>query len=181
MKTLKNKLTLVAALGFALLALCPLALVTGCKSGTFNPILTGTIVQVAACELAQVKPAAKPWLTTAGNVFVMFGADTPPTPAELETKLAAIPLGNLLPSERLGVWVAVTQIYSALYNGAMTPEKKMKLKQVLDVVGTALRLGATCGVDQPANALGHSTVPTIKPTDVDRVCQAIAKALQEVK
>ena len=125
------------------LSLISAALLAGCATA---PTVTGSAVQIVACELAKAKPAAKAPLHSAGLILKAFGGQVPPTQAEMEAALASIP--KLALSEQIEVdaaWALVCAAYGLVYNATDTPEEKVRLQLWLTTIGTALDNGSTCG------------------------------------
>ncbi len=165
------KLTLIAALAAALT-------LTACKTAT--PI-TGAAVQIIACELAKAKPEAKVPLHAAALVFKTYGGQVPPTQAELEAALDAIPkLGNMAQVEVSACWAIVCATYGAVYNSVSTPEQKVQLQLWLNTFGNALDNGSTCGgANVPAGVASQMLVNT-SPT-WNELALAASKELKRIQ
>lgn len=145
-----------------LIALTIAAVFTGCATAV---IIGGAAVQIIACELAKSKPAAKAPLLAGGNIFKAFGSDTPPTQAELEAALSAIPkLDQLDQVEIDAMWAAVCVGYGELYNVIETPEQKVKLQLVLTSIGTALVNGSTCQAPSTSKLSAIPQSKQVSPT-----------------
>lgn len=122
-----------------------LLVLAGCATA---PFLTGTALQVLACELAQARPAAVAPLRAAGTVFTAYGGTSAPTAAELNTVLAAA-LNSWHDVELTAFAGAIVQGYGPLYASLKTEEDRARLRTWFAAVGSALSNGAEC---KPAQA-----------------------------
>ena len=160
-----------------LIALIAATIFTGCATAV---VIGGAAVQIIACELAKSKPAAKAPLLAGGNIFKAFGSDVPPTQAELEAALSAIPkLDQLDQVEIDAMWDAVCVGYGELYNAIETPEQKVKLQLVLTSIGTALVNGSTCQAP-PTSRLSAMTPRKQTPPTWKELGDAIKKDFRGV-
>ena len=125
-------------LGFMILWLA------GCVTA---PVFVGAGIQTGACELSKAKPMAKGPLHAAGLAFKSFSKETPPTDAELQIILTAIPEveDHVTQVEIESMWALVVQGYSAFYNSLGSAEKQKTLQAWFAAVGAALDNGSTCG------------------------------------
>ena len=150
------------------------AILAGCATA---PIITGSAVQVIACELAKAKPAAKAPLHSAGLILKAFGGQVPPTQAEFEAALNSIPKLNMPDQFEVDAcWVLVCGAYGLVYNATDTPEEKVRLQLWLTSVGTALDNGSTCGAAIVPAGVAAQMKP-ITTVSWDELAKAIKKSM----
>jgi hypothetical protein len=159
------------------------AMLAGCKTapeGNLGDTLTFVGVEAASCAAAQSKPAAVPYLKTAGAVFVAFAIKVPPTPSELEAALGNLPGNGLSQAEQRLVWLGATTAYRLVWSDKLTEAQATRLRAVLGGIGSALTSGAGCAPQTTSRAVRAKT-EGLKAGDLKSVGEAVGVAVKAGK
>ena len=151
-------------------------MLAGCKTatpGNLGDTLTFVGVEAASCAAAQAKPATRPYLLLAGEVFIGFSGGEVPTPEALEAALSHLPGGTLTSAEQRLIWLGAVTAYRLVYRPGLSADQAERVRSVLQGIGVALRDGAGCVRTQ---SLGSKAPATVQ--DFRSVSEAVAVAMK---
>ena len=162
-----------------LLTLVSIAILAGCATA---PLVVGTALQIASCELAKARPAAAAPLLAAGLTFQAYADTDAPTRVQLAAALSSIPALAGVDAVEVRAFVdLVLAGYEPLYASVETEADKARLRTWFAQVGGAFVSGSHCQpvAPQPAGALGR---PNNKPapTWID-LAEGVRGSMKQVK